>query len=147
MTERSLTLIEQSLLVATFFRGELLDTEIWTSNSDQIIVLSLYCTSDISVEDCLKRFDRRSSVAGLYDANGNLVEAIARRYAILIDLVKRQPSLIQGRGNLNRPADPTYTSCRLTTEGIVYAQSVFRLFPEHPHFPNWPDRRSSKAAN
>ena len=44
-----LSLIEKSLLLAAYFRGGNQADDVWTSNSDQILTLSLFYTGDINV--------------------------------------------------------------------------------------------------
>jgi hypothetical protein len=103
--------------------------------------LSLFYTGDISCEDCAGRFSSRSSIQNLYDENGELNEEIEVRYGVVINLIQDRPDLIQGAGDLQLPADPTYTSCRLTDSGLKLACDFIDEFPQKPEFANWPDRR------
>lgn len=135
--------IEQSLLLAAYFRGNTQTDDRWISCSDQIVVLSLFYTGDISFEQCEARFLNRGYVSGLYDETGNLDPQVRSRYESLLQLLKEQPALIAGAGNLALPSDPTFTACRLTDTGIELIASIISGFPCHPEFPNWPDRRKS----
>lgn len=139
----SLSKIDQSLLLATWFRGNSLEQTYWTSCSDQIVILSLFYTGEITADECCQRFANHSYVGGLYDDNGYLVSIVASRYRQLIDLLRNQPELIEGGGNFEMPADPTYTACRLTEAGILLMPEITERFPVKPDFPNWPDRRSN----
>lgn len=132
--------VEQSLLVAAYYRGGNPDEGVWGSNCDQVITLSLFYTGEISREDCAERFSRRSYVDKLYEMGGRLNKTIEARYRNLIRLIRDHPDLIEGGGDLGRPADPTYTSCRLTNAGLDFARSLIESFPPKPEFPNWPDR-------
>lgn len=136
-----MTRVEQSLLLATFFRGNPPDQDVWSSSCDQVVTLSLFYTGDISYEDCQRRFSRKAYVSCLYDENAELTHEIQSRYDALIRLLKAHPDLIQGGGNFDTPADPTYTACRLTRAGEELIASTIRQFPVKPDFPNWPDRR------
>jgi hypothetical protein len=136
-----LSTIDESLLLAAFFRGGSLDDQVSVSNSDQVVTLSLFYTGDISFEECAARFSRRSCVGGLYDGECQLMEMIAERYGLLIQLVRDHPDLIEGAGDLRTPADPTFTSCRLTVAGRALALKLIPSFREKPEFPNWPDQR------
>lgn len=139
-----LTTIEKSLLVAAYFRGGIQqDDGVWTSNCDQVITLSLFYTGDISAEECGRRFSVKSYVKALYDHAGELSPTVETRYQALIALMDKNPELIEGGGNFKTPAHPTYTSCRLTDEGVALARLLIDSFPAKPEFPNWPDRRSS----
>lgn len=134
--------VEESLLVAAYYRGGSPDDRIWTSNSDQVVTLSLFYTGDISSEDCIERFSKRGYVSGLYEEDGELNELIETRYRVLIELIRESPELIEGGGNLRLPADPTYTACRLTVAGQEAACLLMQSFRKKPDFPNWPDRRT-----
>jgi hypothetical protein len=137
----SLTRIEQSLLLATFFRGNPPDQDWWTSSCDQVVTLSLYYTGEITFEECQGRFSKKSYVSFLYDSEGELTSEIRSRYEELIRFLRGHPNLIQGGGDLDMPADPTYTACRLTKAGDELIPSIIRQFPAKPDFPRWPDRR------
>ncbi|MDB5337109.1 MAG: hypothetical protein JWN70_2728 [Planctomycetaceae bacterium] len=137
----SLTAIENSILLATYFRGESLDTAIWISNTDQIITLSLFYTGDISFADCAARLSIRSYVQNLYDDNGNLTAEIDSRYTVLINLLHQHPELLEGAGDFQLPAFPTYTSLRLTEHGLRLALDLINSFPAKPDFLDWPDQR------
>jgi len=50
-----LTSVEYSLLVGAYFRGG------WTSNSDQIVTLSLFYTGDVSFAECESVFHKGAS--------------------------------------------------------------------------------------
>jgi hypothetical protein len=117
---------------------------VWASNSDQILTLSLFHSGDICRDDCIFRFANRGYVGCLYDRNGNLNEDIASRYQVLIDLLRAHASLMKGGGDMQTPADPTFTACRLTDAGCRRALSVIDLFPQKPEFPEWPDRTNSR---
>lgn len=134
--------VEKSLLVAAYFRGGSSDDSHWTSNSDQIVTLSLFYTGDISSEDCAHRFSQRRYVGRLYDEDGQLTEEIATRYQFLINLLREHPELIEGGGDFETPAHPTYTACRLTDAGRDLAAMLIPSFPQKPEFPNWPDKRT-----
>jgi hypothetical protein len=136
-----LSTVEESLLVAAYYRGMSPKEHGWVSNSDQIVTLSLFYTGEISSEDCTERFARRSYVGRLYQPDGELSEPIATRYGRLISLLRDHPELIGGGGDLETPSDPTFTSCRLTAAGRYLASSLVPSFPKKPKFPNWPDKR------
>ncbi len=136
-----LTRAEESLLLAAWSRGGSLDDSRWTSNSDQVVTLSLFYTGEISAEDCQERFSVRRYMQKLYE-HGELSEQIAIRYRQLIEPFRKHPELIEGGGNLEIPADPTYTACRLTTAGLERACLLKATFPTKPEFPNWPDKHS-----
>ena len=138
--QTKLTSVEESLLVAAYFRGRTPAEFRWVSNCDQVITLSFFYTGEISADDCMARFNVKSYVGKLYDRDGELMNDIQSRYAILIDLIRKRPDLISGGGNFETPADPTYTSCRLTLSGITLAVQLRRSFPKKPEFPNWPDK-------
>ena len=138
--------IDKSLLLATFFRGNTQEQDSWTSCSDQVVTLSLFYTGSISASECESRFSERSYVAGLYDANGDLQPEIESRYNDLIALIQKHPSLIQGSGDFDTPAFPTYTACRLTHKAMQFIPDFFAEFPCKPEFRNWPDRRSEPNA-
>lgn len=57
-----LTVIEESLVLAAYYRGGSHDDQVWTSNTDQILTLSLYFTGDISDTDCVERFSIYSDI-------------------------------------------------------------------------------------
>lgn len=135
----TLTLVEQSLLVAAYYRGGNPDDRVWGSNGDQVVTLSLFYTGDLSFDDCAERFSRRSYVGGLYDKGGKLNRRVKARYRDLIDLLRDRPDLIEGGGDLAKPADPTYTACRLTHNGLASARLLIEKLPRKPEFPNWPD--------
>jgi len=135
-----LTSVEGSLLVAAYFRGRTPAEYGWVSNCDQVVTLSLFYTQELSADDCVMRFHVKSHVANLYDDDGELADEIRKRYEILIDLIRKRPDLITGGGNFETPADPTFTSCRLTQAGITLAVLLMRSFPRKPNFPNWPDK-------
>lgn len=136
-----LTRVESSLVLAAFFRGMRGDEGRWISNTDQILTLSLFYTGDISAEDCTRRFSQRGYISNLYEENGELQSDIASRYGELIELLRNRDDLIQGSGDFETPQHPTFTSCRLTHQGVELAASIADLFPTKPDFPNWPDRR------
>ena len=136
-----LSRVEESLLVATYFRGRIPEDHHWTSSSDQIVTLSLFYTGDITTEECVERFSVKSYMRGLYTPEGDLAGKIRTRYHELIHFVKSRMALIVGGGNLNLPADPTFTACGLTDAGLSLISSLIRMFPPKPDFPNWPDRR------
>ena len=138
----NLTSIDKALILAAYFRGGSQDDNRWTSNSDQILTLSLFYTGDITPEDCVLRFQRRSYVQNLYDSDGILRAEIVSRYRNLINLRSDHPDLIEGGGDWEQPADPTFTACRLTQNGMRLAIKFLPEFPAKPDFPNWPDKRS-----
>jgi hypothetical protein len=138
----ALSTVEESLLVAAYSRGGSPDDGCWTSNSDQILALSLFYTGDISSEDCAERFSRKSYVGKLYLPDGELTELIEARYMALIHLLREHPELIEGGGDFETPAYPTFTSCRLTVAGQKLACSLEPAFRQKPDFPNWPDQRT-----
>ncbi|MBW3539061.1 MAG: hypothetical protein KY476_02210 [Planctomycetes bacterium] len=146
----SLTRIEESLVLAAYFRGGSQDDRAWTSNTDQILTLSLFYTGDISKADCVSRFANRPYIRDLYKntewteehAWGELTEDIEGRYRALINLLQEHPELIEGGGNFKTPAHPTFTACRLTDIGLKLAATLATQFPKKPDFPNWPDRRT-----
>ncbi len=140
-------MVDRSLLLATYFRGNTLDQDRWTSCSDQVLTLSLFYTSDVSHEDCISRFSNRGYVSRLCDDEGRLCQQISSRYQNLIDLLDRQPLLLEGGGDFDTPAYPTFKACRLTNEGIQLVPQLVLLFPTKPEFPNWPDRRTYPAEN
>jgi hypothetical protein len=142
-----MTRVEQSLLLAAFFRGNLPGQPVWTSSCDQVVTLSLFYTEDISGEECQSRFATRSYVSSLYDDTGELAPEIRSRYEGLIRLLKGYPNLIEGGGNFEFPAEPTYTACRLTKAGEALISSIIIQFPSKPDFPNWPDRRQFVPTN
>ena len=109
--------IEKSLLLAAFFRGGSPDDSPWTANSDQIVTLSLFYSGNITAEDCIERFATKGYISKLYDDDAELTAEIEMRYGMLQELLQMRPHLIEGRGNSENPADPQYTSCRLTKIG------------------------------
>ena len=137
--------IDDALLLAAYFRGGAPTDVPKTSNSDQIITLSLFFTGELTAEECAARFAVRCYVQQLYGEDGELLEMISLRYGSLIDLLHRRPDLIKGGGDLARPADPTFTGCWLTPAGLVAASALANTFPPKPEFPNWRDRRPSPA--
>ena len=137
----TLSRIEEAILVAAYFRGKDPSVQVWSSNCDQVVTLSLFYTGDISHDDCKSRFETRSYLRGVYDDNGQLNEQIRHRYELLITLIQRHPDLIEGGGNLKDRADPTYTACGLTDAGCQLTRTLVSSFPKKPEFPNWPDRR------
>ena len=137
----NLSVVEKSLLLAAYFRGNTHDDRRWTSSSDQVLTLSLFFTGAITSHDCVSRFANRGYVGGLYDEDGELNDLIESRYLELIELLRAQPQLIEGGGNFDTPAHPTFTACRLTNEGVRLIRAFIDQFPRKPDFPNWPDRR------
>jgi len=139
----NISLIDNSLLLAAFFRGNTRDQDRWTSSSDQVVTLSLFYTGDISAEDCRSRFSNRGRVVGgLYDDRGELQPLIETRYRHLINLLREQPQLIEGGGNFETPAHPAYTACRITDDAVRRIPDIIDQFPRKPDFPDWPDRRT-----
>ena len=146
----ALTRTEQTLILAAYYRGGSQDDRDWTSNTDQILTLSLYYTGNISYTDCSERFSKRSYIQKLYDEAadpeehpwGKLTDDLDARYRTLIDLLEKKPDLIEGGGNVKTPALPTYTACRLTDSGLALARSLVDEFPRKPDFPKWPDKRT-----
>ena len=137
----NLSVIDKSLLLAAFFRGNTSDQRAWTSSSDQVVTLSLFYTGDITADECRSRFSNRGYVGGLYGVDGQLHPQIETRYQNLIDLLREQPQLVEGGGDFATPAYPTYTACRLTDICIRLIPEIIESFPRKPEFPNWPDRR------
>lgn len=147
-----LTRIDESLILAAYFRGgSQAQGNAWFSNTDQILTLSLFYTGDITEADCVGRFSRRSYVGKLYDNSveiteehpwGKLTEEIDGRYKVLIHLLREHAELLEGGGNFETPAHPTFTSCRLTDAGLQLAVTLVGRFPTKPVFPNWPDGRT-----
>lgn len=142
-SEMPISKAKKALLVAAYFRGGNSDDRLWASNCDQVVTLSLFYTGHISFEECAERFSRRSYVGGLYQQSGKLDSSVRVRYRSLIRMLRKLPSLIEGGGNLKLPADPTYTSCRLTAAGEKLALKFLPEFRRKPDFPNWPDRRQA----
>ena len=138
-----LTRIDNAILVAAFFRGKDPSAQSWSSNSDQVLTLSLFYTGDLSYDDCASRFDHRPYLRSVYNEDGKLNEQIDGRYKVLINLIAQRPDLIEGGGDLRTPADPTYTACGLTEAGVELARTLKTTFPNKPEFPNWPDRQAS----
>lgn len=138
----SLSTVERALLLGAFYRGMPdFDETAWSSNSDQVVVLSLFFTGELSSTECAQRFHHRGYVGGLYDDKGQLAAEIKVRYLEFIELLNEHPELIRGGGNLRTPADPTYTSCRLTRAGVELIPAILHTFPAKPEFPNWADKR------
>lgn len=79
LTAIQLDRIEQSLLVAAYFRGQRDLDETWHASANQIVTLSLFYTGDISSDDCVERFATRSYMKRIYE-QGELREEIALRY-------------------------------------------------------------------
>jgi hypothetical protein len=138
----SLTIVDHALLAAAYFRGLLTTETIGGSCSDQVVTLSLFYTGDLSADECAARFATRSYLAGAYVGRGKLDPRIEARYRELIRLIHDHPELITGCGDLERPADPTYTGCRLTDAGCGLAEMIIPMLPPKPDFPNWPDSRA-----
>jgi hypothetical protein len=80
-------------------------------------------------------------MTGQYHDDGELRDEIRLRYQKLIELIRSHPDLIRGAGNLDHPAHPTYTACRLTPAGDKLIPSLIVLFPAKPEFRNRPDKR------
>jgi hypothetical protein len=55
--------------------------------------------------------------------------------------LREHPELIEGSGDLKTPADPTFTSCRLTIAGQTLACARIPSLRVKPEFSNWPDQR------
>ena len=53
----TLSFIEKSLLLAAYYRGGCQTDAVWSSNSDQIVTVSLFYTGDISSTECVRRFE------------------------------------------------------------------------------------------
>ena len=132
---------EQALLLASFFRGNPLSQTHWTSSCDQVITLSLFYTGHISYEECEKRFET-GYVSPLYDHDGELLQDLRDRYNELIELIRRRNDLISGGGDFETPADPTYTACKLTREGLRLVPDLVEAFPGKPVFAKWPDKNT-----
>jgi hypothetical protein len=143
----SLSVIHQSLILAAFFRGGTRDQDRWASNSDQVLTLSLFYTGDITSVECQSRFANCGCVGSLYSDEGELHPQIASRYQNLVNLLREHPQLIEGWGDFDTPAHPTYTACRLTDAGIGLIPELMASFPRKPDFPNWPDRRALLDGN
>ena len=141
----NLSTIDKSLLLAAYFRGNTCDQDLGTSCSDQVVTLSLFYTCDITAQDCQNRFSNRGYVGALYDDDEELNPEIAMRYQQLIDLLRKQPNLIEGSGDFKTPAHPTYTACRLTDDGIRLIPDIIKSLPCKPDFPNWLDQRTSHS--
>jgi len=71
MQRESLSPIDQALLIAAYFRGGSQVDEGWNSNSDQIVTLSLFYTTDLSREECETRFLRKGYVGDSIDPTAN----------------------------------------------------------------------------
>jgi len=143
LIENLLPVTLHSLLAAAYYRGLLPTETIGSSCSDQVVTLSLFYTGDLSADDCAARFANRPHLVGVYVGHGKLDPLIKARYGELIRLIRDFPRLIEGCGDLNRPADPTYTGCRLTEPGCALAEAIIPSLPPKPEFPNWPDRRAA----
>lgn len=134
--------IDESLLLAAWFRGRRTEhDEIWTSNADQIVTLSLFYTGGISADECARRFSRRSYISSLYDSDGALTQEIAVRDQALVELVMSRPNLLERGGDWTTPCYPTFRACGLTPAGLELASTLIDRFPTKPDFPNWPDER------
>ncbi len=151
----SLTSVEESLLLAAYFRGRCPGLRGWTSNTDQILTLSLFYSGEIPFADCVSRFAERR-IRKLYiedgklteeDGDWKLTEEIETRYKVLINLLHTHPELIEGGGNFKSPAHPTFTACGLTNAGLDLASSLINLFPQKPEFPDWPDNQTIPESN
>lgn len=106
--------IDESLLLAAWFRGRCIeDEDVWTSNADQIITLSLFYTGDISAEECARRFSHRSYISKLYGSDGELTEEIAVRDQALVALVRSRPDLLAKRRGLDNSLLPHVSSVRI----------------------------------
>ncbi len=138
----NLPVIDKSLLLATYFRGNTPNQGVWTSSSDQVVTLSLFYTGDITSLECQSRFANRGYVGGLYNDDGELRPQIESRYQHLINLLREYPQLIEGGGDFELPAYPTFTACRLTEDGIRLIPGIIDSFPRKPDFPGWPDQRA-----
>ncbi|MEP3479098.1 MAG: hypothetical protein ABJZ55_07625 [Fuerstiella sp.] len=139
--EMNLSVVEKSLLLAAYFRGNTPDDDRWISSCDQVVTLSLFYTGEITAADCSSRFQKRGCLSGLYADNGELHLQIETRYHVLLRLLREHSALIQGGGNLDMPADPTFTACRLTYEGVDMIPALRGQFPSKPEFADWPDKR------
>lgn len=137
-----LSVIDHALLLAAYFRGNNLDQDRWTSCCAQVVILSLFYTGEIAEEDCQAHFMDRGYVTGIFNDEGELTPHIETRYRQLIELIRSCPQLIEGAGNLEMPADPVYTACRLTVTGIRLIPEIIERFPRKPDFPNWPDKQT-----
>jgi hypothetical protein len=136
--QMELSRIDEALLVAALFRGGTPDQSCWNANSDQVVTLSLFYTGDLSRAECVERFLRRGYMGRIYNDQGDVSQPIADRYRALIGLIRRLPELIEGAGNLELPADPSFTACRLTEAGRRTALQKMPSFPRKPEFPDWP---------
>lgn len=141
----NLSFVEESLILAAYFRGNLPDDDRWISSCDQVVTLSLFYTGEITEAECSRRFQKRGCLSGLYAGDGQLHPEIKLRYDALLGMLRDYSDLIQGGGDTKRPADPTFTACRLTDKGVSIAASVHGQFMNKPHFPDWPDRRTARA--
>jgi hypothetical protein len=138
-----LTPIEQSLLLATYFRCGSREQRGWTANTSQILTLSLFYTGEICRNDCIARFSNRPYLSRVYDAAGEVAPEIEARYNALLDLLRKRPDLLESNGiNFDQPAEPPYTACRLTPDGLRLAVTIAPVFPSKPDFPTWPDQRA-----
>jgi hypothetical protein len=133
--------IEQSLLLATNFRGNLPDQAAWTSCSDQILTLSLSIPATFRRTNA-RRVSQTAITLAAFTAKRVKSFQIEARYRCLIQLLSDHSELIEGGGNFRTPAWPTYTACRLTDDGLRLIPHIIDLFPGNPDFPNWPDRRT-----
>lgn len=147
-----LSTIEESLILAAYFRGGSQDDLVWSANGDQILTLSLFYTGDITEADCVLRFSRKSYVQKLYDESRSssdelyLTQEIEHRYEVLIKLLQDHLEFIEGGGDYKTPALPTFMGCRLTEKGMKLAMVLVKQFPQKPEFPNWPDKRTMSKA-
>lgn len=137
-----LTTTEKSIVLAAYFRGMAEEADCWTSNCDQVVTLSLFYTGDLSFDECARRFSVRSYVLSLYRKDGKLKKVIEARYRILIRMLGEHPELIEGGGDFETPAYPTFTACRLKDAGVKLATSLINQFLQKPDFSNWPDKRA-----
>lgn len=130
--------IDESLLLAAWFRGGRSAHHGWTSNADQILVLSLFYTGDISFEECAGRFSRHLDVTYSYDRDP---EEFVRRDQQLVVLVASRSDLLEKGGDWATPCYPKFRACGLTPAGLELAGTRIDRFPTKPDFPNWPDKR------
>ena len=68
-----------------------------------------------------------------YDERHDIAnEVVEDWYRILIAMTHQTPApLLEGAGNLELPAFPTYTACGLTSKGKEIAEKLFTEFPEY----------------
>ena len=140
--QMSLTQIEEAILVAAYYRGKAPSEQVWSSNSDQVLTLSLFYTGDISHNACASRFEHRPYLRCVYDDDGRLNEQLKHRYRVLIDLIQQHPDLINGGGDFKAPADPTYTACGLTDAGLPHGSHFDILVPKETRIPKLARRTS-----